>query len=177
MSANHDSAVPLGRAAGAGVNRWMLILQRRPAARRIVVKLSIHALRRSGATLLERTLLRSPEASRDGVYRTVQGFLRHENIATRMRYLEPDPSCQAAAMRVIADELPWGEPAAGRSEANDRPANRSRRTVTRRTARRDAEVAPVRLSAFWSSPLMPELTPANAPRVSGARAATVRRGT
>jgi hypothetical protein len=38
----------------------------------------------------------------------VQGFLRHESIATTMRYIEPDPSRQPAAMRALADALPWG---------------------------------------------------------------------
>ncbi|MGA8302755.1 MAG: site-specific integrase [Thermoplasmata archaeon] len=99
-----DRLVPYGE---GGANRWMLILQRRLAAKGIHVKLSTHMLRRSGATLLERTLLRSPEAVRDGVYRAVQGFLRHESIATTMRYLEADLSRQAAAMEAFAQALPW----------------------------------------------------------------------
>ncbi len=96
--------VPYGE---GGANRWMLILQRRLAVRGIPVHLSTHMLRRTGASLLERTLLRSPDAARDGVYRAVQGFLRHDNIATTMRYLEGDPARQAAAMEVFARALPW----------------------------------------------------------------------
>ncbi len=96
--------VPYGE---GGANRWMVILQRRLAAKDIHVKLSTHMLRRSGATLMERTLLGSPGASRDGVYRAVQGFLRHESIATTMRYLEADPSRQAAVMQAFANALPW----------------------------------------------------------------------
>ena len=99
-----DHLIPYGT---GGADRWMLILQRRLAARGVTVHLSTHMLRRSGATLLEKTLLGSPEASRDGVYRTVQGFLRHESIATTMLYLEANPARQAAAMRVFADALPW----------------------------------------------------------------------
>lgn len=100
-----ERLIPYGE---GGANRWMLILQRRLAARGILVKLSTHMLRRSGATLLERTLLQSPDSARDGVYRTVQGFLRHESIATTMRYLEADPARQAAAMQAFANALPWG---------------------------------------------------------------------
>lgn len=90
-----------------GANRWMLILQRRLASRGLIVKMSSHMLRRSGATLLEKTLLRTPEASRDSVYRSVQEFLRHENIATTMRYLETDPSRQRRAMAFFARALSW----------------------------------------------------------------------
>jgi integrase len=99
-----DRLVPYGV---GGADAWMSILQRRLTERGISVKLSTHMLRRSGATLLERTLLRSPDAARDGVYRMVQDFLRHESIATTMRYLEPDPSRQAAAMEALAHALPW----------------------------------------------------------------------
>lgn len=99
-----DQLVPYGE---GGANRWMVILQRRLSARGIDVKLSTHMLRRSGATLLERALLRSPEASKDGVYRAVQGFLRHESIATTMRYLEADPKLQQNAMRAFGLALRW----------------------------------------------------------------------
>lgn len=117
-----DALVPYGE---GGANRWMLILQRRLAARGIVVKLSSHMLRRSGATLLERTLLQSPVGARDGVYRTVQGFLRHTSIATTMRYLEADPSRQAAAMEAFATALPW----------TDKPTDPPRAIPARRSGR------------------------------------------
>ncbi|MHB8351705.1 MAG: tyrosine-type recombinase/integrase [Thermoplasmata archaeon] len=128
---NGQRYVPYGK---GGTSRWMNILQRRLAARGITVKLSTHMLRRSGATLMERTLLRNPELARDGVYRAVQGFLRHESIATTMRYLEADPSRQAAAMQAFADSLPWADPvpppeaaALGRARARrPEPAERFR---------------------------------------------------
>ena len=72
------------------------------------MKLSSHMLRRSAATLLERTLLRSPQASRDGVYRSIQEFLRHDNLATTMRYLEADPSRQQRTMETFAHAFDWG---------------------------------------------------------------------
>ena len=96
--------VPYGE---GGANRWMAILQRRLAENGVPVKLSTHMLRRSGATLLEKALLKSPSASRDGVYRLVQDFLRHENLATTMRYLERDPSRQVQALKVLAGALDW----------------------------------------------------------------------
>jgi integrase len=110
-----DRLIPYGE---GGANRWMLILERRLAARGIRVKLSTHMLRRSGATLLEKTLLRSPEASRDGVYRSVQEFLRHESIATTMRYLEADPSRQRRALEAFGAAYDWGAP----PRRADRPA-------------------------------------------------------
>ena len=73
------------------------------------VRLSSHMLRRSGATLLETTLLASPEASRDGVYRTVQAFLRHANLGTTMKYLESNPGRQERALERYALALPWGK--------------------------------------------------------------------
>lgn len=123
--------VPYGE---GGANRWMVILERRLAARGVDVKLSTHMLRRSGATLLERTLLRSPEASRDGVYRAVQGFLRHESIATTMRYLEPDPSRQAAVMQAFGDAVPWGTP--------DESRSRTRRGAPRHQSRPSSSLRP-----------------------------------
>lgn len=99
-----DRLVPYGE---GGANRWMRILERRLSDRGIGVKLSTHMLRRSGATLLERTLLESPDASRDGVYRTVQEFLRHESLATTMRYLEQDPSRQRRAMEAFGRAFEW----------------------------------------------------------------------
>ena len=96
--------VPYG---AGGANRWMRVIERRLRARGFAVKLSSHMLRRSAATLLERTLLRSPQASRDGVYRSIQEFLRHENLATTMRYLDSDPSRQRRAMEAFARALDW----------------------------------------------------------------------
>jgi integrase len=93
-----------------GMDRWVSRIQRRLAARGIMVKLSSHMFRRSGATFLERALLKSPEASRDGVYRTLQAFLRHDNLATTMRYLEADPDRQRRAMAAFAQALPWDDP-------------------------------------------------------------------
>lgn len=97
--------VPYGE---GGPDTWMAILERRLATRGVAVKLSTHMLRRSGATLLEKALLSSPDASRDGVYRSVQEFLRHENLATTMRYLDQDPGRQRRALQVFAGALDWG---------------------------------------------------------------------
>jgi integrase len=122
-----DRLIPYGE---GGANRWMAILERRLAARGISVHLSTHMLRRSGATLLERTLLHSPQAARDGVYRAVQGFLRHESIATTMRYLEADPTRQADAMQAFGEALPWmgpAEPTSVRSVARATAKRRSSR--------------------------------------------------
>lgn len=112
-----------------GANAWMRTLERRLRKSGVEVQLSTHMLRRSGATLLERTLLSSPTASRDGVYRIVQGFLRHESIATTMRYLEPDPSRQREAMEAFSNALPWGGTPEQPSvyAASARAARRSRR--------------------------------------------------
>ncbi|MDE2045385.1 MAG: hypothetical protein KGJ69_09665 [Thermoplasmata archaeon] len=66
--------------------------------------------RSSSATLLEETLLESPEASCDGVYRTVQTFLRHEDLATTMRYLESNPRRQRKAFDPYARVFPWPAP-------------------------------------------------------------------
>jgi integrase len=121
-----DRLVPYGE---GGANRWMVMLQHRLAARGVHVRLSTHMLRRSGATLLERTLLRSPTAARDGVYRTVQGFLRHESIATTMRYLEADPTRQAEALRMFAEALPWNVSAGAASRSDALPTTRRRQHV------------------------------------------------
>lgn len=96
--------VPYGE---GGANRWMTILGRRLGEIGTPVAMSTHMLRRSGATLLEKALLASPDASRDGVYRSVQEFLRHENLATTMRYLERDPGRQRKAMQLFANALGW----------------------------------------------------------------------
>ncbi|MGA7922607.1 MAG: site-specific integrase [Thermoplasmata archaeon] len=104
-----------------GMDRWVTQIERMLCQKGFQVKLSSHMFRRSGATLLERTLLRSPDASRDGVYRTLQGFLRHDNLATTMRYLEADPSRQQRAMIAFAEALPWNGEV--RSELLDRSAS------------------------------------------------------
>jgi integrase len=96
--------VPYG---AGGANQWMRILQRRLESRGIFVKMSTHMLRRSAATLLERALLASPGVSRDGVYRSVQEFLRHENLATTMHYLEHDPARQRQALATFATAFDW----------------------------------------------------------------------
>ncbi len=91
-----------------GANAWMHQLERLLRAQGFDVKLSCHMLRRTGATLLERTLLRQAEGPRDGVYRSVQGFLRHESIATTMRYLQADPDRQRAVMELFGNSFDWG---------------------------------------------------------------------
>ena len=90
-----------------GANGWMKILERRMRREGVEVKLSTHMLRRSAATFLERALLRSPDGGRDGVYRSVQEFLRHDILATTMRYLERDPARQRRALDVFAAEFDW----------------------------------------------------------------------
>lgn len=92
----------------SGADRWVAEIGRLLGARGVVCRLSSHMFRRSGATFLERALLDAPQSSRDGVYRVVQGFLRHENLATTMQYLEADPSRQARALGKFAEALPWG---------------------------------------------------------------------
>ncbi|MDE1822143.1 MAG: site-specific integrase [Euryarchaeota archaeon] len=82
-------------------------IEERVADRGRPVRLSSHMFRRSGATLLEEALLDSPQASRDGVYRTVQEFLRHENLATTMRYLASNPRRQRRALDQFGQALPW----------------------------------------------------------------------
>jgi integrase len=71
------------------------------------VRLSSHMFRRSGATLLEEALLSAPKTTVDGVYRVLQGFLRHDNLATTMRYLEANPKRQRRALERYAQALPW----------------------------------------------------------------------
>ena len=112
-----------------GANRWMRIIDRRLRTRGIDVTLSTHMLRRSGATLLERTLLRSPEASKDGVYRVVQGFLRHESLATTMRYLEADPRRQESAMKAFGSAIRWHSPDDGPLASDRRPGARPGRRL------------------------------------------------
>ncbi|HEV2428773.1 MAG TPA: site-specific integrase [Thermoplasmata archaeon] len=92
----------------SGADRWVAQIARLLGESGVVCRLSSHMFRRSGATFLERALLDAPQSSRDGVYRVVQGFLRHENLATTMQYLEADPSRQARALGQFAEALPWG---------------------------------------------------------------------
>lgn len=72
-------------------------------------RLSSHMLRRSGATLLEDALLRSQRGSLDGAYRSVQSFLRHDNLATTMRYLQGNPMRQRQALQEYAAAIPWAQ--------------------------------------------------------------------
>jgi integrase len=116
--------IPYGE---GGANQWMRIIERRLALQGIFVKMSSHMLRRSGATLLEKTLLRSRNASRDGVYRCVQEFLRHENLATTMRYLETDPSRQRRAMETFGSALDWSGRTSGSGRHGRRETLRARR--------------------------------------------------
>lgn len=71
------------------------------------LRLSSHMLRRSGATLLEEAMLASPRRNPDGTYRVLQVFLRHENLATTMKYLQENPGRQRRAMEQFDDLLPW----------------------------------------------------------------------
>jgi len=119
-----------------GMDRWVFQIERKLADRGIHVKLSSHMFRRSAATFLERALLRSPEASRDGVYRTLQGFLRHENLATTMKYLEADPSLQERAMEAFAQALPWDGTAGASVPVEESRVAASRPDSAGRTARR-----------------------------------------
>ena len=82
-------------------------IQGRLARAGVHVALSTHMLRRSGATLLEESLLGSPGISPDGVYRVVQRFLRHDNLATTMGYLESNPGRLARALELFARAGPW----------------------------------------------------------------------
>lgn len=95
--------------------------------------LSSHMFRRSGATLLEEALLESRGASHDGVYRTVQEFLRHENLATTMRYLESNPRRQRKALDEYERSFPWPTaPRAGRHAVGPEPEISVRSPGTRR---------------------------------------------
>lgn len=91
----------------SGLDLLVHRIELRARARGSTAHLSSHMFRRSGATLLEEALLESPAASVDGVYRVVQGFLRHENLATTMRYLESSPRRQRRALVRFAQAVPW----------------------------------------------------------------------
>ena len=67
-------------------------LGRQASIGRAEIRLSSHMLRRSGATLLEEVLLKSPHPTLDGVYRAVQAFLRHDDLTTTMGYLQGNPA-------------------------------------------------------------------------------------
>ncbi|MGI0054319.1 MAG: tyrosine-type recombinase/integrase [Thermoplasmata archaeon] len=125
---DHRARVCVGRAAGeaepaeALVHRWKgrlraysdtgldRIVARMGARSRIGAprgRLASHMLRRSGATLLEEVLLDSPHPTLDGVYRAVQAFLRHDDLATTMRYLQGNPARQRRALADYGRALPW----------------------------------------------------------------------
>ncbi len=91
----------------AGLDAWVGRLGRRLGTGAGTPRLSSHMLRRSGATLLEEVLLGSPHPSLDGVYRAIQSFLRHENLATTMRYLQENPARQRKALEQFGSALPW----------------------------------------------------------------------
>lgn len=91
----------------SGFDSWVGRLGARLGRRSGTARLSSHMLRRSGATLLEEVLLASPHPSLDGVYRAIQTFLRHENAATTMRYLQENPARQRRALEQFGSALPW----------------------------------------------------------------------
>lgn len=91
----------------SGLDLLVRRIELRARQKGCAVRLSSHMFRRSGATLLEEALLEAPRASPDGVYRVVQGFLRHENLATTMRYLESNPHRQRRALVRFAEAVPW----------------------------------------------------------------------
>jgi integrase len=123
----------------SGLDLLVHRIQRKVQDAGVSVRLSSHMFRRSGATLLEEALLASPRASKDGVYRVVQGFLRHENLATTMGYLEANPARQERALREYAATLPWAT-LLGLTEIPGEPAvlppARDARKLLRRTGRR-----------------------------------------
>lgn len=91
----------------AALDDWVRRMGGRAGAGSTGTRLSSHMLRRSGATLLEEVLLGSPHPSLDGVYRSLQSFLRHENIATTMRYLQANPARQRRTLEEFSSALPW----------------------------------------------------------------------
>ncbi|HKS59702.1 MAG TPA: site-specific integrase, partial [Thermoplasmata archaeon] len=96
--------------SSGGLDLKLRNLERLLHQRGWLTRLSSHMLRRSGATLLEEALLRSPRGAPDGAYRAVQGFLRHENLATTMRYLQANPDRQRRAMDTFAQFVTWPSP-------------------------------------------------------------------
>lgn len=109
----HPSPHGLSGYSDQGLDRLVRKIEGRLAHSGVQIRLSSHMLRRTGATLLEEALLRYPEGAPEGVYRVVQGFLRHENIATTMRYLEGNPGRQWAALEQYRRLLPWPSPPPG----------------------------------------------------------------
>lgn len=91
----------------AGLAVWVGRLGRRLGTGAGAPRPSSHVLRRSGAALPEEVLLGSPHPSLDGVYRAIQSFLRHENLATTMRYLQENPARPRRALDQFGSALPW----------------------------------------------------------------------
>lgn len=91
----------------AGFDALVARMGRRLASSSGSSRLASHMLRRSGATLLEEVLLNAPRPSLDGVYRTTQSFLRHDNVATTMRYLQANPARQRRALEQFGSALAW----------------------------------------------------------------------
>lgn len=91
----------------SGLDRIVRRLGRQASVGRAEIRLSSHMLRRSGATLLEEVLLKSPHPTLDGVYRAVQAFLRHDDLTTTMGYLQGNPARQRRAMMDYGRALPW----------------------------------------------------------------------
>jgi integrase len=100
-----------------GFDLFVARIERRLRQSGLDLHLSSHMFRRTGATLLEEALLREPEGPVDGVYRVVQGFLRHESISTTMRYLESNPGRQRTALERYRRLLPWPKLAPGKIES------------------------------------------------------------
>ncbi len=105
----HRSPAGLAPYSSGGLDLLVRDIERKARAMGASIRLSSHMFRRSGATLLEEALLETPRPSPDGIYRVIQGFLRHENLATTMRYLESNPARQRRALARFAQALPWPE--------------------------------------------------------------------
>jgi integrase len=103
----HRSVDGLRSYSLGGLDLMVRRIERRVIRAGVPVRLSSHMFRRSGATLLEEAMLAAPDSSPDGIYRVLQGFLRHENLATTMKYLESNPARQARALIQFAEAVPW----------------------------------------------------------------------
>lgn len=108
--------------SASGFDRIVRRIGRRLAPSGATPRLSSHMLRRSGATLLEEVLLNTPRPTLDGVYRAVQAFLRHDDLATTMRYLQGNPARQRRALADYGRALPW---AIDRAPVRAAPASRA----------------------------------------------------